>query len=121
MTDEAAYIEIGRRGWDKIVGKSDPAAITFGELAGKYLARYPFNKESSKELHEQIVRNVLVPKWKDAVAVEIDPPQLKEWFLDFDVESPTRGKYKSIMSAVYSWAQCESLIPRGEQFNRAVT
>jgi len=27
------------------------------------------------------------------------------------------AKYKSVMSAVYSWGQCEGLIPRGEHFN----
>ena len=33
-----------------------------------------------------------------------------------NVETSTRGKYKSVMSGVYSWGQCEGLIPRGEQF-----
>ena len=27
-----------------------------------YLANYPFNKESTKEHHEQVVKNVLLPK-----------------------------------------------------------
>lgn len=31
--------------------------------------------------------------------------------------SPTRGKYRSIMSSMFSWGQCEGLIPRGEEFN----
>jgi len=117
MTDEEGWLKVGELGLDKLVAKSDPVLITFGELAEKYLANYPFNKQSTKELHEQIVTNLLLPKWGDAEAINIDPPRLKAWFLGFDVESSTRGKYKSIMSGVYSWGQCEVLIPRGEQFN----
>jgi len=37
------------------------------------------------------------------VAVEIKPKKLKAWFNGFDVESTTRGKYKSVMSGVYKW------------------
>ena len=58
-----------------------------------------------------------MPKWSEEITVEIDPPKLKAWLVALDVESSTRGKYKSIMSGVYNWGQCEGLIPRGEQFN----
>ena len=58
-----------------------------------------------------------MPKWADSGAINIDPPKPKAWFLRFDVESSTRGKYKSIMSGAYAWGQCEGLIPRGEQYN----
>jgi excisionase family DNA binding protein len=51
------------------------------------------------------------------VAIEIDPPRLKAWMVGLGVESSTRGKYRSVMSGVYNWGQCEGLIPRGEQFN----
>jgi integrase len=117
MTDAEGWLKVGQLGLDKLVAKSDPVFITFGELAEKYLANYPFNKQSTKELHEQVVKNLLMPKWADSGAINIDPPKLKAWFLGFDVESSTRGKYKSVMSGVYSWGQCEGLIPRGEQFN----
>jgi integrase len=117
MSDVEAWMKVGELGLDKLVTKYDPVNITFGELAEKYLANFPFNKQSTKELHEQIVRHLLMPKWSDADAINIEPPKLKAWFLEFDVESSTRGKYKSVMSGVYSWGQCEGLIPRGEQFN----
>jgi integrase len=117
MTDEEGWLKVGELGLDKRVAKSDPVFITFGELAEKYLANYPFNKESTKEHHEQVVKNLLIPKWADTEAINIDPRKLKVWFVGFDVESSTRGKYKSVMSGVYSWGQCEGLVPRGEQFN----
>lgn len=116
MSDAEAWTKVGELGLDKLVNRADPTRITFGELAEKYLRTYPFNKSSTKELHEQIV-NVLLTKWSDAVAVEIEPRSLKDWFLGFDFEAPTRGKYKGVMSGVYGWGQCEGLIPRGEQFN----
>jgi len=55
-TDAEGWLKVGELGLAKLVAKSDPARITFGELAEKYLAQYPFNKRSTKELHEQIVR-----------------------------------------------------------------
>jgi hypothetical protein len=55
-----------------------------------------------------------MPKWSQEIAVEIDPPELKAWLVGLDVESSTRGKYKSIMSGVYNWGQCEGLTPRGD-------
>jgi integrase len=117
MSDEEGWLKVGQLGLDKLVAKSDPLFITFGELAEKYLANYPFNKQSTKEHHEQVVTNLLIPKWVDMEAINIDPRKLKAWFVGFNVESSTRGKYKSVMSGVYSWGQCEGLIPRGEQFN----
>jgi integrase len=117
MTDEEGWLRVGNLGLDKLVAKSDPVFITFGELAEKYLANYPFNKPSTKKHHQQVVKKLLLPMWADTEAINIDPRRLKAWFLGFDVESSTRGKYKSVMSGVYSWGQCEGLIPRGEEFN----
>lgn len=117
MSDADGWIAVGALGLDKLVSKSDPANISFGELAEKFLAHYPFNKLSTRQLHEQIIRNLLVPRWGEAVAIEIAPPKLKAWMVSLDVAPPTRGKYKSVMSGVYSWAQCEGLISRGEQYN----
>lgn len=117
LSDREAWMRIGDLGLDKLVAKSDPSYLSFGELAEKYLANYPFNKQSTKQLHEQIVRRLLIPRWRGEAAIEIDPPKLKAWMINLDVESPTRGKYKSIMSGVYTWGQCEGLIPRGEEYN----
>jgi integrase len=117
MTDKEGWLRVGELRLDKLVAKSDAVIITFGELAERYLADYPFNKRSTKELHNQIVKNLLLPKWRAAEAINIEPTSLKAWLLEFNVESSTRGKYKSIMSSIYSWGQCEGLVPRGEEFN----
>ena len=100
MTYEEGWVKVGELSLDKIVAKSDPILITFGELAEKYLANYPFNKQSTKDHHEQVVRSLLIPKWADTEAINVDPRKLKAWFLGFDVESSTRGKYRSNMSSI---------------------
>jgi integrase len=117
LSEEEAWAKVGELGLNKLVAKSDPANITVGELGEKYLAEFQFNKNSTKELHKQIVRNVFMPRWRDEVAIEIDPRKLKAWMVSLDVASSTRGKYRSVMSATFSWGQCEGLIPRGEQYN----
>ena len=85
MSDADGWIAVGALGLDKLVSKSDPADANFGELAEKFLARFPFNKLSTRQLHEQIIRNLLMPKWQETVAIEIDPPELKAWMVCFDV------------------------------------
>jgi len=115
--NKEAWARVGKLGLDKLVAKSDPTFILFGELAEKYLAEHPFNKQSTRELHTQVVRNLLMPRWSDEIAIEIDPQFLKKWMVGLEVESSTRGKYKSVMSGVYTWGQCENLIPRGEEYN----
>jgi integrase len=107
---------VGELGLNKLAFKPDPQTITFGELGTRYLEQYPFNKLSTRELHAQIIRRQM-SEWCDAVAVEIEPKKLKAWFNGFDVESATRGKYKSVISGMYKWGQCEGLLPRGEQYN----
>ena len=108
---------VGKLGLDKLVAKSDPTSISFGELAEKYLAKHPFKKQSTRELHTQVIRNLLMPRWSDEIAIEIDPKALKKWIVSLEVESSTRGKYKSVMSGIYGWGQRENLISRGEEFN----
>ena len=117
LSDPEVWTKVGELGLSSLVAKSDPKGMLFRELGEKYLIQYPFNKTSTKLLHEQIVRKLLIPRWGDEVAIEIDPPKLKAWMVSFDVASSTRGKYRATMSGVYSWGQCEGLIPRGEQYN----
>ena len=117
MSDQRAWAKVGELKLDKLVAQADPLHITFGQLAEKYLATYPFNKQSTKELHEQIVRKLLIPRWSDSTAIGIDPQKLKAWMVSLDIESPTRSKYKSIMSGLFTWGQCEGFIPQGEEYN----
>ena len=69
MDDKTAWAKIGELGLDKQLANTDCCTVTFGELAEKYLAKYPFNKQSTKDLYAQVIRNVLMHKWKDEVAI----------------------------------------------------
>ena len=111
MGDKTAWAKVGELGLDKRVANTDPSGVTFGELAEKYLAEYPFKKQSTKDLYEQVVRNVLMPKWTDAIAVDIQSSELKSWLLSLDVTDCTRGKYRGRMSHIFEWAKSEELIP----------
>ncbi len=111
MADEEAWAKVGKLGLDKLVAQSDPLQITFGELAEKYLATFPFNKQSTRELHEQVIRNVLLPAWSDVAAISISTQRLKSWFLGLKISNQTRGKYRGMMSHLFEWAKSEELIP----------
>jgi len=111
MNDKTAWAKIGELGLDKQVANTDSCSVIFGELAEKYLAKYPFNKKSTKDLYEQVIRNVLMTKWTDAIAISIKASELKSWLLSLDVSDCTRGKYRARMSHVYEWAKSEELIP----------
>ena len=111
MNDKTAWAKIGELGLDKQLANTDCCTVTFGELAEKYLAKYPFNKKSTRDLYAQVIRNVLMPKWTDAVAITLKASELKSWLLGLDVSDCTRGKYRARMSHIYEWAKSEELIP----------
>jgi hypothetical protein len=94
MSDGEAWAKVGELKLDKLVAQADPLHITVGELAEKYLATYPFKKQSTKELHEQVIRNVLLPAWSEVAAIRISAQRLKSWFLSLDMSNQTRGKYR---------------------------
>src|SRR6266702_2544491 len=85
MSDKEAWAKVGELKLNKLVAQADPLHITFGELAEKYLATYPFKKQSTKELHEQVIRNVLLPAWSEVQAAKINAQRLKSWFLSLDI------------------------------------
>jgi integrase len=111
MSDKEGWAKVGKLKLDKLVAQADPLDVTFGELAEKYLAKYPFNKQSTKELHEQVIRSVLLPSWCNVAAVSIGTQRLKSWFLALEISNQTRGKYRGMMSHLYEWAKSEELIP----------
>src|SRR5438128_12007568 len=87
MDDQTAWAKVGELGFVRLVASPDPSCITFGELAEKYLADYPFKKKSTKDLYQQVIRNVLMPTCTDAIAISINPSQLKSWLLKLDVSN----------------------------------
>jgi integrase len=91
--------------------------LTFSDLASYYFVNKKFKKQSTKDLHEQIIHGVCVPRWSDNVAIKIEPVKIKRWLETLDMEDPTRSKYRSVMGTVYTFAQCEGIIPLGLEYN----
>jgi integrase len=116
MGNKQAWLRVAELKLDKLVGQPDPvvskSVVTFGMLAEKYLTQRSFRKLSTKELHEQILNKVVVPRWGEHEAQSVSVPELRNWFLALPIKSPTRGKYRVITGQVFKWAQDEKLIPR---------
>ena len=117
LTSGQRWAEVGRLGLDKLALRADPSKATIAQLAAYYFDRYPFNKQSTKQLQQQIINGLIVPRWGDRVAIEIRPRELKAWFLEFEIAPGTRAKYRSVMNRLYSFGQQEELLPLGEQYN----
>jgi integrase len=122
LSDEEGWQLVGRMKAEGSIpvdanGDIPSAEATFGDLASYYLTNKAFRKISTKDLHTQIVNEILKPRWADKVAVAIKPKQIKDWLYTIVVEDTTRHKYKDVMGVVYKFAQSEDLLPLGEQFN----
>jgi hypothetical protein len=95
-----------------------PDRLSFANLASYYFSNKKFNKkQSTKDLHEQIIDSICVPRWGDKIAIEIKPVKIKHWLETLDIEDPTRNKYRSVMGTVYTFAQCEGIVPLGLEHN----
>jgi len=112
-------VKSGELGLQKMVGKPDPAKVTFGEVVGHYLiygkTRTGEDKaHSSKKTDERNAR-LHLSRWSGRVAQDIEPLEVQEW-----IDGQTRGlrsKLRNIMSAVYRHGQKFGLIPRKEESN----
>jgi integrase len=119
LSDNDGWLRVGELGLQKMVGKSDPARVTFGEVLDHYL-NYGKTKtgedkaHSSKKTDERNAR-LHLSHWSARVAQNIEPLEIQEW-----LDGQTRGlryKLRSTMSAVYRHGQKFGLIPRKEESN----
>ena len=122
LSDEEGWQIVGKMKAEGTIpvdpnGEIPSAEVVFSDLASYYLTNKVFKKISTKDLHTQIVNNILKPRWGDKVAVAIKPKQIKDWLYTVRVEDPTRYQYKTVMGVVYRFAQSEGLLPLGEQYN----
>jgi hypothetical protein len=98
-------------------GDIPSAEVTFGDLASCYLTNKVFRKISTKDLHTQIVNEILKPRWADKVAVAIKPKQIKDWLYTIVVEDTTRHKYKRRDGRGVQVRSIGRFAPLGDQFN----
>ena len=73
MSDKEGWVKVGKLGLVERTNKSCNPKATFHQIASFYLTSKEFRKESTRSLHEQIVNDILVPRWGARIAVEIRP------------------------------------------------
>lgn len=120
MSDDEGPEVVGvlkKEGKIKMDGIVHADKITFSDLADYYFANKEFHKQSTKSHYQQIINGALVPRWGKRVAREIRPVEVKHWLKTLEMEEPTRAKYRSVMGAVYTFAQCEGVVPLGLENN----
>lgn len=71
--------------------------------------------------YKRVLRNRLLPRWGQSLALGIQPLEIEEWLSalkeEFDLQNPTLDKMRRVMSLVYKHGQRHGLIPRREECN----
>jgi integrase len=103
--------------------------VTFADLAHHYAAHELV--EHTESVHpkayttikgyERILRNRLLPRWGNRVALGIQPLEVEEWLTAVkkgeSLANPTLDKTRRVMSLVYRHGQRYGLIPRSQEAN----
>ena len=106
-----------------------PNEDTFGDLAQHYAEHELVDHTESIHAkahttvlsYERIIRNRLLPKWGNRVALGIEPLEVEQWLKDLKRErkfaNPTLDKTRRLMSMIYKHGQRYGLIPRNQESN----
>ena len=108
----------------------DPrSCVTFVDLAQHYAEHELV--EPTESIHpkahttirgyERVLRNRLLPKWGNRVALSIEPLEVEEWLKTLKnkqkLANPTLDRIRRVMSLVYRHSQRYGLIPRNQESN----
>ena len=103
--------------------------ITFGDLAQHYAEHELVDHTESIHAkahttvlsYERIIRNRLLPKWGNRIALGVEPLEVEQWLKDLKRErkfaNPTLDKTRRVMSLIYKHGQRYGLIPRNQESN----
>ena len=71
--------------------------------------------------YKRVLRNRLLPRWGNRVALSIEPLEIEQWLKalkrEEELENPTLDKMRRLMTLVYKHGQRYGLIPRKEEAN----
>ncbi len=101
--------------------------VTFADLALHYAERELV--ECSESIHpkayttikgyERVLRNRLLPRWGNRIALGTEPLEVEEWLTNLKkeegLENPTLDRMRRVMSIVYRHGQWYGLIPRTQE------
>ena len=103
--------------------------VTFGDLAQHYAEHELVDHTESIHAkayttvrsYERVIRNRLLPKWGNRIALGIEPLEVEQWLKDSKRErnfaNPTLDKTRRVMSMIYKHGQRYGLIPRNQESN----
>ena len=103
--------------------------VTFADLAHHYAEHELV--EPTESIHpkahttirgyERALRNRLLPRWGNRVALGIEPLEVEQWLTSLKgqegLANPTLDKIRRVMSLVYKHSQRYGLIPRNQESN----
>ena len=104
-------------------------SVTFADLAHHY-AEHELS-EYAESIHpkahttikgyERVLRNRLLPRWGDRIALGAGPLEVEQWLKalkqEEDLANPTLDRMRRVMSLVYRHGQRYGLIPRNQESN----
>src|SRR5581483_3020460 len=104
--------------------------VTFADLAEHY-EQHELGERNSAIVdpkahttiagYKRVLRNRLLPRWGQSLALGIQPLEIEEWLSalkeEFDLQNPTLDKMRRVMSLVYKHGQRHGLIPRRDECN----
>src|SRR6202008_3776537 len=71
--------------------------------------------------YERVIRNRLLPRWRNRIALSIEPLEMEQWSKDLKRErgfaNPTLDKTRRVMSMIYKHGQRYGLISRNQESN----
>jgi len=103
--------------------------ITFGHLAQHYAEHELVDHtdlihakaHTAVRSYERIIRNRLLPKCGNRIALGIEPLEVEQWVKDLKCErkfaNPALDKTRDVMSMIYKHGQRYGLIPRDQESN----
>jgi hypothetical protein len=98
--------------------------VTFGDLVLHYAEHELVERSGSihPKAHttikgyDRVLRNRLLPKWGNRITLGIEPLEVEEWLTTLkkeeELENPTLGRLRRVMSLDYRHGQLYGLIPR---------
>jgi hypothetical protein len=103
--------------------------VTFADLAQHYAEHELV--EPTESIHpkahttiranERVLRNRLLPRWGNRVALGIEPLEVEDWLKSLKLKkalaNPTLDRIRRVMSLVYRHSQRYGLIPRNQESN----
>lgn len=108
------------------------ARVTFADLANHYVKHELGEQTESVSpkshttigAYARVIRNRLLPRWGDRIALGIGPLEIENWLRavkrEENLENPTVDKARRVMSLIYKHAQRYGLIPRNQESNPLV-